>query len=1062
MFIHWLTETDRKMNLKKYRITSFSVNRPVTVIMLFFAIVVVGFIAYTRIPLALLPEGINWPGLHAWVSYPNAGAIEVERKITRPMEEAVAQVNNVNNIESGANRGSGYVRVEFQKGTNLQVAFAQMKDRLERIMPDLPDEVEQISVRSWDQNDIPVIVGNISFPKRTTDVQFLLDSYIDPAFRRISGVGDVRMFAESGKEVVVEVDREKVDSHGINLARAINDLRSQNFNLPGGWIVEGGKKIFLRSLGRYENVEEIRRTVIDSVHKLELKNIASVDYRRPKKQSEARINSQQAVSFQIVRSSEANVVQISKDVEEVIEQFKSHLRLKDTETTVFWDQGKHAINSVNNLINSGLWGGLFAAGVLFFFLRAAKMTLIITLAIPLCILITVTVLYFLGWSLNMATMMGLLLSLGLVVDNAIVIVENIYSKRQAGASAREASIEGAGEVSLAVTMATLTTVVVFLPIILMSSDDMLGFWMLRIGLPVIVGLIASLGIALIVIPLAALKMGTVAKDKDGFVLRLLRAKYERFLMWILSHRIDAFIIVVLTFSSIAIPMRGIERTDQETRDESRIQLRFDMPSGQSFERTDDFFTTVEQILQDKKERYNLRDVMSNFSAGNGTIQLYFNDMGETQWYEAAWEDFLHSFGFKEQFYLSYKEVEEDLKKWISLPPGTEMKINWEGDETEDAFNVTLYGEDTRILMSLAQEVERRLEQVVGLVSIDTDLDRGGNELQLRLDRKKLQNAGISAQIVSSNISYALRGYNLGKYQTDDGREVDIQIKLEEADRKTLADLRALTFEAKDGREIPLESLADIYVERTLGGIRRDDRQTMLKVVARANKESAEKLFLQVDQAMKGLELPRGYSWSKGDRFEKLQEQDDSLYFAVIMSVMFVFLLMGVLFESFVLPLSVLISIPFSFLGVYWTLYLTNTPQDVMSMVGMCILIGVVVNNAIVLIDLANRLRRDGYPRTEALLAAGTRRFRPILMTTFTTALGLIPMAVGNSKMIGLAYAPLGRTMMGGLLASMLLTLLLVPLFYTFFDDLRKGTQSLLSSFSTRGNQSIDSRNSSIL
>ena len=504
----------------------------------------------------------------------------------------------------------------------------------------------------------------------------------------------------------------------------------------------------------------------------------------------------------------------------------------------------------------------------------------------------------------------------------------------------------------------------------------------------------------------------------------------------------------------------MERTDQNNRDESRIQLRFDLPSGQSLERTDDFISSVEQLIQSRKEQYNVKDVMSDFSAGNGTIQLYFNDVGEMEWYEAAWEDFIHGFGFKERSYLSYQEVKDDLKNQVVLPPGTEMKINWEGAEDQQAFNITLYGEDTRILMGLAGEVKRRLSKVPGLLSVDTDLDRGGNELQLRLDRTKLQNVGISAQMVSSNISYALRGYNLGKYQTEDGREVNIQVKLEEADKKTLDDLRALTFKTKDGREIPLESLADIYVQRTLGGIRRDDRQTMLKVVARADGESAEKLFLQLDQALKGFELPRGYSWSKGDRFERLQEQDDSLFFAVIMSVTFVFLLMGVLFESFVLPLSVLVSIPFSFLGVYWTLYITNTPQDVMSMVGMCILIGVVVNNAIVLIDLANRIRGDGFPRIDALILAGKQRFRPILMTTFTTALGLIPMAIGNSKMIGLAYAPLGRTMIGGLLASMLLTLLLVPLFYTFFDDLRVVMQQLLGSIVSRKKSSVASQKSS--
>ncbi len=255
----------------------------------------------------------------------------------------------------------------------------------------------------------------------------------------------------------------------------------------------------------------------------------------------------------------------------------------------------------------------------------------------------------------------------------------------------------------------------------------------------------------------------------------------------------------------------------------------------------------------------------------------------------------------------------------------------------------------------------------------------------------------------------------------------------------------MTFSTAGEHEVPLESLADFYVERTLGGIKRENRRTMLTVSARASKDSAQELFAQVDRAMKGFEMPRGYNWNKGDRFVRLEEQNESMTFAVMMSVIFVFLLMGILFESFVLPLSVIVSIPFSFLGVYWVLYLTDTPLEVMSMIGSIILIGVVVNNAIVLVDLANRLRASGKSRFDALLEAGRHRFRPILMTTFTTAFGLLPMAVGNSKMIGLAYAPLGRTMMGGLLASMVLTLMLVPLFYTFFDDFRELTQRIMAS-----------------
>jgi len=604
-------------------------------------------------------------------------------------------------------------------------------------------------------------------------------------------------------------------------------------------------------------------------------------------------------------------------------------------------------------------------------------------------------------------------------------------------------------VGLPVTMATLTTVVVFLPLVLMGSDDNMAFWMLRIGVPVMVGLVASLFIALLIIPLAALKMGSDKKRSDSAGIAWLQQRYERSLRWVLTHRLDTFILVVLAVASIRIPMEGISRTDRNERDETRIMLNFEMPSGQSLEQAEIFMSTVEDTLIANQALYNVANITSNFSAGRGEISMYLQEEEDLEWYSVAWSDLLKKLGIRNQPYLDYDEVEEDLQMRLQMPPGVTMRVNWQDTQEDAAVSVTLYGEDTRVLMGMAREVERRLENIPGLLSVDTDMDRGGTELQLRLDRGQMQRLGVSAQEVSGSISYALRGHKINKFHTEDGREIDIQVQLEAYDRKNLQDLRSITFSVEDDREVPLESLAEIYVERTLGGIRRDNRQTVLNVVARADKEGAEALFGQVDRVMKGFEMPRGYRWDKGDRYERLEEQDDSMYFAVIMSVTFVFLLMGVLFESFVLPLSVLISIPFSFLGVYWTLYLTNTQQDIMSIIGMVILIGVVVNNAIVLIDLANRLRDEGMDRLEALMEAGRHRFRPILMTTFTTAFGLIPMAVGNSKLVGLAYAPLGRTMIGGLMASMVLTLVLVPLFYTFFDDLRVLVQRVMSSAFSR-------------
>ena len=1033
------------MHNNKYPLPRFSVNRPITVVMSLVSLLVVGYIAYTRIPLTLLPDGLNWPQLFVWVAYPNAGAVEVEQKVVHHLEEAIAQVNRVKTIYANASRNSCFLRVEFQRGTDVQLAFAEMKDRLDRVMPDLPDEIEQIGVRRWNQNDIPIIQGAFVFSGDQVDAPLLIENYLDPALSRVTGVGNVQLWGLQNKEVLVELDQGKVRGHGVNVFETVSNLRDQNLTMPGGWVIEGGKKIYVRSVGRYQDLAEIAGTVVDTERRLQLDDIGEVAYSRPKKDEVNRIDRSESQGFAVIKASGANVVEVSRGVQQAMEKLRAHPKLEGLDFSVFWDQGEQVVKSVYNLQNSGLWGGLFAAIVLFFFLRAVRITMIITLAIPLSILVTITALYFIGWSLNMATMMGLMLSLGLVVDNAIVIVENIYHKRQQGIDPLTAAIEGAGEVGLAVTMATLTTVVVFLPLILMGDMEELSFWMLRLGLPVIVGLVASLAIALLFIPLATLKLATGEQKGEPKLIIWCRKYYVRSLAWVLRNRLDAFVIALLLLASIQIPMSGMMRTDKQERDESQLVFSFEMPSGQSLQEAEEYMLAVEDTLMAHKASYNVEWVRISFSREEGQVMLFFAEEEELEWYQVAWHDLSVVMGWREQGYLGYKEVEQDIRRRLEVPPGVSLQVNRENAEQDSRVNVTLYGEDTQVLMGLAEEVERRMESIPGLLSVNTDMDRGGTELQVRLDREQAQRYEVNPWEISSTISYALRGTNVNKFRTDDGREVDIRVQFESYDDQNLQDLRNMTFSTAGEHEVPLESLADFYVERTLGGIKRENRRTMLTVSARASKDSAQELFAQVDRAMKGFEMPRGYNWNKGDRFVRLEEQNESMTFAVMMSVIFVFLLMGILFESFVLPLSVIVSIPFSFLGVYWVLYLTDTPLEVMSMIGSIILIGVVVNNAIVLVDLANRLRASGKSRFDALLEAGRHRFRPILMTTFTTAFGLLPMAVGNSKMIGLAYAPLGRTMMGGLLASMVLTLMLVPLFYTFFDDFRELTQRIMAS-----------------
>jgi HAE1 family hydrophobic/amphiphilic exporter-1 len=407
-----------------------------------------------------------------------------------------------------------------------------------------------------------------------------------------------------------------------------------------------------------------------------------------------------------------------------------------------------------------------------------------------------------------------------------------------------------------------------------------------------------------------------------------------------------------------------------------------------------------------------------------------------QWYEAFYKNATKALGLRKAAKMEHSEVVEDLKKRLPEFPGVDIRTSWFREGGDDAsLTISLYGDDTDKLASLSKEVERRLSSIEEVISIETDREEGSDEIRLHIKRDQAKKYGISPQMISGTVQYALRGIPLPKYQTEE-KEIDVRVQLQEEDRRNLYQLKNLTFFSTNGKEIPLDVVADFTINKGYGEIHRENGKTTLAVKANIAKETMGTVYAKVDQVMQGFEMPYGYSWSKGQRYRDMQQSDQNQMFGIILAITFVFLLMGFLFESFVLPLSVIVSIPFSFFGAFWLMYLTDTPIDMMSRIGFIILIGIVVNNAIVLIDLVNRLRKEGYSRYDAIMESGKQRFRPILMTAFTTIGGLIPMAVGNAQMIGIPYAPMGRTIIGGLLTSTILSLIAVPWAYLIFDDLR--------------------------
>lgn len=1041
---------DRKREPAAYAIPRFAVSRPVTVVMVLATILVVGIIALQRIPLALFPEGYEGNQLHISARYPNASPRDVEEKVTRKIEDMIGTVPNVKRLTSYSSNGYGYVRVEFQTGTSLREAYAQITDRMDRVKPTLPDDIDRIDVRRYDQNDQPMMNLVAAVPVGMDDAAYRLDNFVKPALQRIEGVGNVEIYGTQAREVQIELLDDRLRSHRIDVGAMLGLLRNQNFAISGGYVFDGGRKIYVRSMGKFNTLEDLSSLIVDPERRLRLSDVALVRFRPPRREWVYRVDRQPAVGIQVTRDSTGNIERISREVRTTLVELQKVPQLAGMTFNVFFDQGVQVKQSIDNLTQSGLWGGMFAALIIYLFLRAPRMTAILTLSIPLSLLCTIIVLFFTGWSLNMATMMGLLLAVGMVVDNAIVIVENIYRHRQEGVEATRASILGAGEVGLAVVMSTFTSIVVFLPLILMKGGGDFSFWMLRLGLPVIASLLASLFIALVFVPLAAQRLSRGHQHAEFRAFVWVRDRYETALRWTLTHRIEALIVVVGAMwtlpyvqSQIRMPTGGLGGSGETT-----MWFFFELPSGGSLERADAFFTEVETFLAANAARYNFDRIETRFTYNNGRIQIRLRDNAGTQWYVSGWNSFIRTdlvrrvgglFGWAPPPPpMDRNDIEADFREKFKLPAGIVHRGRAAGGGgTPDAgMSVNLYGEDTGTLLGLAEEVVRRLRAIPGLVAVDIDSERGGQELQVQLDRDRARRLGVDPRAVSSGIGYTMRGQEVGRFPGPDGRELRIFAQLGEADRAGLDDVRSMTFRTDTGIEVPLETLADLNVSRTLGQIRREARQTMLQITARAPRADSRRLFEAVDKALADFEMPRGYRWDKGREFRAASEQEKAMMFAGALAVTFVFLLMGLLFESFVLPLAVIIAVPFAYLGVVWTLYLTETPLDMMARIGIVILVGVVVNNAIVLVDMANRLRAEGKPRFEALVEAGKHRFRPIMMTTMTTVCGLIPMAVGTSKVVGMAYSPLGRTMIGGLVASTLLTLLIVPLFYVVLDDLR--------------------------
>ena len=985
-----------------------AVNRPITTAMLIASVLLVGVIALARLPLAWLPE-IDAPFIGVEVTYPNSHPRQVEKEITKPIEEVLATLSGVKKMTTTSRADGAQIILEFDWGQELDVVRMKVSEKIDQVRASLPDDVVNVVIFSFNTTDIPVVQGRIAATGVDLSQNYdLLETRVVNPLRRVPGVARVDLNGIEPPELFIDLELDKVKEHGVDVGRLVRLLDGVSQNLVLGEVKESGLRYTVRSLAAFDSLDTLPDLPIDE-RGLRLGDIARIRYEEPLIEYGRHLAGKAAIAFDVYKESTANTVDVVQAVNSVLhDEIDRDPLLAGIEVFVWQDQGQEILDGLNGLKSAGAIGALLATLCLYFFLRRLDATLIVSLSIPFSILAACGVFYFLGGSLNILSMMGLMLAVGMLVDNAVVVLEAIDRRLRAGVERRAAALEGAGQVLMAVTASTATTLIVFLPLVV-GSGTALTTWLKEVGLVISIALACSLFSSLTLIPLMSAHLLRSREPRRVRPVEWLEERYVRVLGWTLRHRAKTFGLLVLGLAVGLAPFAlGLVKTAMFSAVvNKRMYLAYDFADFAYKSDAERAVDQVEAFLFAHSQDFGIESVYSFYTENEAgtTITLDREDLDD----EAA------------------KELRTTIRDGLPTIPGVRVffQEEAEGGGSTTYFSVKLFGQDSGALYDLADEAARRLATVEGVEDIAPPRKGGRREVQLRLDRDKAADLGLTADDVTRLVSFSLGGLRLNRFSSG-GKEIDTWIALRLEDRESLADLKQIPISTRSGRPVLLGDLASFQVVERPQEIRREDRKVQVAVRGMYEGDNWKDAKKQIEALMNAFDLPAGTSWSWNDRILEQQSQDQEMGVNFILALILVYLVMASLFESLAQPFAILFSIPFALPGVAWVLALTGTPFNLMAQIGLLILMGVVVNNGIVLVDHINLLRRSGLDRDQAILEAGRERMRPILMTAATTIVGLLPLSVGGANVDGLLYFPMARTVMGGLMSSVVLTLVVLP------------------------------------
>lgn len=1019
-----------------------SVNRPVGVIIIVLVVMMLGAVSLTGLGIDLMPD-LELPIAVVTTSYPGAAPVDVENLVTRPLEGSLSAVEGLETMQSISSPNQSVVILMFDYGVNMDSSMLELRDRLDMVSRALPASTGEPLVMRFDPNAMPVMQLGISGEIDIASLTHIVEDSVLPRLERIPGVAQVNMSGGQEKEIIVQPDFTLMQEHRVTMSQIAQLIGAENRSAPAGQIKQGAEKMPLRILGEFSSIKDILNINIPLAtgEVIKLSEIATVEEAVVERTSFSFVNGEPTLSLDIMKQSDANTVDVSNSVLREMERIEESLTQGVTMTTIM-DSSMFIRDSISSVVRNMLLGGGMAILVLLLFLRSFRSTLIIGLSIPIALVSAFTLIYFSGNTLNILTLGGLALGIGLLVDSSIVILENIFKYRERGYSNIEAAKKGASEVAGAVIASTLTSVVVFVPIIFTGGLAAEIFMPLALTVGFI--LLASLIVAITLVPmLSRLLLPEIVVDDNpkglrriassiGRILDTISVGYRKLLKWTLNHKKTiVFGTLLLLVASLAmIPKVGVEFIPDF--DQGELIATIEMPEGTPLDETRENVGLLEEFLVETRAV----EMVYTTIGGGGRRGIEGGSENSGNIYARLVP--------KAERSISTNEIIKQLDEYAKSLPDIEINVRGaqSGGMGGSPINIEVRGNEISTLKTIADELQEIINGVSGATNITHSMGETRPEIQIHVDRDAAVEHGLMYAEVMQTIINSMNG-QVATLMRIEGNEIDVKVILAEESRSNLAQLRRLPLTTPKGEIIQLSTVADFKQAEGPAVINRQNQTRGVAISGDIIDRDLGDVMEDIEKALDEYNFPEGYDYQIGGDFEMMQDTFSQLILALVLAIFLVYAVMAFQFEKVMYPFIVMFSLPVTVIGIIFGFLVTGRPLSAPAFIGVIMLAGIVVNNAIVLVDYINKLRDRGLSREEAILEAGQTRLRPILMTMLTTVLAMIPLAIGIGEGSEL-QSPMATVIVFGLSFSTLITLVLIPVMYIYMDNLTNWWKGLFS------------------